>query len=169
MGRMLVAADPTGATFGVWQAKGTIGAGIVNEPGALSWEDLRTTDPDAAAAFYGAVFGHTTEPLPDGGEDYSVFTVAGDDAPLGGMGGMEGAPEGTPPHWLAYFGIDDVDAAADRVPRRRHVITPPFDTPYGRLAAIGDPFGAVFWVIAVDPAAVPTARADPSVRRNRSL
>jgi uncharacterized protein len=62
LGRLCVAADPTGAVFGVWQHGTHIGAGVVNEPGALSWDDLRTTDPSAAIAFYSAVFGWTTDP-----------------------------------------------------------------------------------------------------------
>ena len=54
MGRMFTAADPTGAAFGGWEAKENIGAGIVNEPGGLSWEDLRSPDPDTARTVYTA-------------------------------------------------------------------------------------------------------------------
>jgi uncharacterized protein len=36
LGRMFIAADPSGAAFGVWQAGTHIGAGIVNEPGGLT-------------------------------------------------------------------------------------------------------------------------------------
>jgi len=38
LGRMFIAADATGATFGVWQAGAHIGAGLVNEQGGLTWE-----------------------------------------------------------------------------------------------------------------------------------
>lgn len=44
-GRMCMAIDPAGAVFGVWQAREMIGAEIVNEPGGITWEDLRSTDP----------------------------------------------------------------------------------------------------------------------------
>ena len=48
LGRMAILADPSGAVFGLWQAGTMIGASLVNEPGGLVWEDLRSTDPDAA-------------------------------------------------------------------------------------------------------------------------
>ena len=40
LGRMLVAADPTGAVFGVWQPKSFTGADVVNEPGSLCWNEV---------------------------------------------------------------------------------------------------------------------------------
>jgi predicted enzyme related to lactoylglutathione lyase len=155
LGRMLVAADPTGAAFGVWQARQHIGANIVNEPGALSWDDLRTTDPPAARRFYTAVFGYRMEPLADAGPEYTLFFVD-DQAPLGGMGGMFGAPEGTPSHWLAYFGVADALAAADAAAANGGtVLAPPFATPYGTMGGLTDPGGAVFWIAQTDPAQQP--------------
>ena len=59
-GRMLVAADPSGAVFGAWEPKQFIGAGTVNQPGSLIWNELNTSDPDAASSFYSAVFGIAT-------------------------------------------------------------------------------------------------------------
>ena len=44
-GRMTVAQDPTGATFGVWQAKEHIGAQLANEHGTLLWNQCHTPDP----------------------------------------------------------------------------------------------------------------------------
>lgn len=45
---MFIASEPTDAGFGVRQASWHIGAGLVNEPGGLMWEDLRSPDTDAA-------------------------------------------------------------------------------------------------------------------------
>lgn len=147
LGRMLVAADPTGAAFGVWQGGSHIGAGIVNEPGGLTWEDLRSPDPDAARAFYTAVFGYRTDALPMAGPDYATFALAGEEAPLGGMGGMMGA-DGAPAHWLVYFGVADAAAAAGAAERSGgSVLAPAFETPYGRMAGLADPAGAAFWVV----------------------
>ncbi|HWE56281.1 MAG TPA: VOC family protein, partial [Acidimicrobiales bacterium] len=70
LGRMAMAADPSGAIFGVWQAGTHIGAGLTNEPGGIVWEDLRSAEPAAAWAFYEAVFGHETRPLEMAGPDY---------------------------------------------------------------------------------------------------
>ena len=152
LGRMLIASDPTGAFFGAWSAGEHIGAGLVNEPGALGWEDLRSLDPDAARTFYGGVFGYEFNALEAAGPDYTTFHLGGDPAPLGGMGGMFGAPEGTPSHWLVYFGVADVDAALEAVGANGgQVLAPAFDTPYGRMSAVTDPAGAVFWLVRPNP------------------
>lgn len=145
-GRMLVALDTCGGAFGVWQAGGTIGSEIYGEPGSFVWSDTRLTDPDAGRDFYSAVFGYTYEPVPGvPASDYSVFQVGGTVA--GGMGGMFGAPEGTPSHWLAYFGVPDVDAAVAAAEKAAAtVLMPPQDTPFGRMAILTDPFGATFAV-----------------------
>ena len=152
LGRMLIAADPSGAVFGVWQAGRHIGAGIANEPGGMTWEDLRSTDPDAARAFYSAVFGYSTEGLEMAGPDYTIFSARPGEPPLGGMGGMMGAPDGTASHWLVYFGVADVPASARAAAEAGgSVLAAPFDTPFGAMATLADPAGAVFLI--TDPSA----------------
>ncbi|MDN5748529.1 MAG: VOC family protein [Pseudonocardia sp.] len=141
-GRMGVAFDAAGGAFGIWQAGGMIGAEIYNEPGSLIWEDARLTDPAAGQAFYATVFGHTFGAVPGAPDDYVTFAVDGEIA--GGMGGMMGAPEGTPSHWLPYFMVADVDAAFAVVERGGGtVLMAPEDTPFGRMGAVTDPFGTV--------------------------
>lgn len=147
MGRMFIAADPTGAAFGVWQAGQHIGAGIANEPGGLMWEDLRSSDPAAARAFYSAVFAFTTTPLEMPGDDYHTFQLPQEQAPLGGMGSLVGMQD-MPSHWLVYFAVADTDAAATAaVETGGSVVVPAFDTEFGRLAGFSDPGGAFFMVI----------------------
>lgn len=153
MGRMIIAADPAGAVFGVWQAGEHHGAGLVNAPGGLTWEDLRSTDPGAARDFYAAVFGYRYEDVEGAGDDYRMFALPGGEG-LGGIGGMMGAPDGVPSHWLVYFGVPDVDAAVTTAESHGgQALAPAFDTPYGRMAALTDPAGAVFWVVGVPAAA----------------
>lgn len=150
-GSMVVAADPSGAAFGLWQAGEHIGIGVYSEPGGLAWEDLRSSDPAAAQAFYADVLGWTYEPLPMAGPDYATFHLPGDEAPMGGLGGMMGM-DGFPSHWIVYFGVPDVDAAVSYVESNGgHVLSPGFDTPYGRMAALTDPYGASFWVTSPAP------------------
>lgn len=145
-GRMLVAADPTGGVFGVWQAAGMNGVAIYNEPGGLTWEDARLTDPDAGRAFYAAVFGYHYAPVEGAPDGYTTFDTGGE--PFGGMGGMTGAPEGTPSHWLPYFAVADADAAiATATEQGGRALGEAMDTPYGRMAALTDPGGAVFMII----------------------
>lgn len=150
LGRMFIGVDPTGAPFGVWQAGEYIGAGVVNEPGALIWEDLRSPDPDGARAFYTGVFGFHTAPVEMAGPDYTTFALPGETAPSGGMGGMMGA-DNVPAHWLVYFGVADTPAAvAAAVRAGGSALVPEMDTPFGRLAVLADPTGATFCVIQTD-------------------
>ncbi|PZS24296.1 MAG: hypothetical protein DLM62_10440 [Pseudonocardiales bacterium] len=145
-GRMCVALDAAGAAFGVWQAAATIGIEIYNEPGALVWNDARQPDPDAARQFYANVFGYRYQPVQGAPPDYTTFHLDGD--PLGGMGGMMGAPAGTPAHWVGYFSVADADAAVTAATAGGgSVLGGPDDTPYGRMAFLTDPNGAVFAVM----------------------
>lgn len=145
VGRMAVAVDPTGAEFGIWQAHPKNGIEVFNEPGGLVWEDARLTDPDAGRAFYAAVFGYHYTPIDDA-PGYTVFGPA-DAEPYGGIGGLEGAPEGTPGHWLPYFGVPSVDQAiAAALAGGGSVLSPAEDSPYGRMATVADPYGALFAV-----------------------
>jgi predicted enzyme related to lactoylglutathione lyase len=145
-GRMLVAADPTGAVFGVWQQTGMIGSAVVEEPGAFVWDDALLHDVEAGKRFYAAVFGFEYAPLgPEAGDvpaGYETFTVGG--RPGGGIGGMMGGPAGTPSHWLAYFTVADIDVAVGEVgDGGGTVLMSPEDTPFGRIGVVVDPFGAV--------------------------
>ncbi|MFE5587732.1 VOC family protein, partial [Kitasatospora sp. NPDC056531] len=69
LGRMLVAADPQGAVFGVWQPGEFSGAQVVNEAGALIWNELHTSDVEGATAFYGEAFGIEVKPV-EGNDQY---------------------------------------------------------------------------------------------------
>ena len=51
MGTMVIALDPGGNPFGLWQAGMHTGARIYNEPGALYWNEAAVEDPAAARAF----------------------------------------------------------------------------------------------------------------------
>jgi predicted enzyme related to lactoylglutathione lyase len=153
LGRMAILVDPSGAVFGLWQAGTMIGAGLVNEPGGLVWEDLRSTDPDAARSFCSALFGYEYEALDMAGPDYTTFRLPDEPHPLGGVGGLMGLPDGTSSSWLVYFAVADVDAAvAAAAQAGGTVVAPPLDTPFGPMACLADPDGATFMVMAVDPA-----------------
>ncbi len=144
-GRMLVGQDPTGAMFGIWEPGEHKGAQLVNENGTLSWNELIGNDLDSPAAFYGAVFGHEIQDLPDAppGVAYKIIALGG--RAVGGVSGMGG--EG-PPAWMTYFMLDDVDAGFERVRELGgEVLAEPFDSPYGRYAPARDPQGAVFSLI----------------------
>ena len=104
-GSMVVAADPSGAAFGLWQADEMTGIQVFSEPGGLAWEDLRSKDPAAAKVFYAAVNGWEYHDLEMAGPEYATFHHAGDEAPLGGLGGM--------------MGMDSSRRTGSSLPRRR--------------------------------------------------
>ncbi|MGA5821353.1 VOC family protein [Kitasatospora sp. NPDC094028] len=148
LGRMLVAADPQGAVFGVWQAVDFAGAGVVNEPGALTWNELHTDDIEGATAFYGEAFGIEIEKME--GAEYWSLMVGG--RAVGGASLLADDPPGTPAHWLSYFAVDDVDSSTDAVVKRNGtVLAPPFDMMAGRMTVVADPQGAPFAMIQPKP------------------
>lgn len=149
-GRMAVIVDPAGAVICLWQPKESIGAEVVNEHGALIWNELISTDVDASTAFYANVLGWGMDPMPMGPDapPYSVFTVAGE----GIAGGMAPPMEGMPSFWGVYFGSDDCDATVAKAEELgATVVAPAMDIPVGRMAALQDPTGAMFSVITMAP------------------
>lgn len=154
-GTMAVAADPTGAVFGLWQAGAHIGAEVANVPGALTWNQCMTVDVPAAKAFYANVFGYTFDDL--SGPDFSYFTLAVNGAVVGGLGGPPF--DGGPSHWDCVFAVADADASVARLTNAGGVVlSPAADTPYGRMAAVADDQGAAFQLVA--PNDETRARAD---------
>jgi hypothetical protein len=141
-GRMAVIQDPTGAFFCVWQPRNTIGAGLVNGHGLLSLNQLNTNDPERAIEFYSALFGWSFDAVPDSEIPYWGVRVGGR---LGA--GMMLLPAGAPapPHWLVYFGIDDIDPAVGKIGESDGaLLVPKTAVPGGEIVVAQDPQGAVF-------------------------
>jgi hypothetical protein len=145
-GRMAWVGDPTGGSVGLWQAGAHIGATLVNEPGALTWNELISDNLAAALAFYTALLGIRAEEQDMGGQPYTMLYV-GDDV----VGGATAPPTpGVPNHWHVWFAVADVDqTAATAASAGGSVIVGPMDMPVGRIAALVDPQGAAFNVIAL--------------------
>jgi hypothetical protein len=146
---MAVFTDPTGAVFGLWQPGTFAGSELVNEPGALAWNELGTRDTAGAKEFYGAVFAWSYEDMesPRVGT-YTAWKVG--EAMVGGMLDIDaaGVPAEIPAHWLVYFAVENTDAAVEKVKAGGgSVRMGPIDIPAGRFAVVADPFGAVFAVM----------------------
>lgn len=145
-GRMLVAADVTGAVFGIWQGGTHIGAQLVNEPGAINWNELSTRDLAAAQGFYTKVFGYEWESVDtgEGGPSYLMFKVDG--RPAGGALQMdESFPADVPSSWMVYFAVADADDCAARVrDLGGSVMRGPVDSAFGRWSLVRDPQGGTF-------------------------
>jgi uncharacterized protein len=163
-GRVATCVDPLGAVFGVWQPADNRGAELVNAPGSWNFSGLEVEDPDAAEAFYGAVFGWLAHPL-DMGDGWGtwMFRVAGygdflaerdpeirerqaaDQAPEGFADAVATMSRGDgPAQWGITFAVADADAAFARATELgARVVTPLFDTDYTRMGTVEDPQGAV--------------------------
>lgn len=150
-GRMLVAQDPTGAAFCVWEAGRNTGMQIANEPNTPTWNECLTRDYRRAQDFYAQVFGWTYDEVGNDEFHYAAFQVDGRGA--GGIGDLPpNLPDSVPAHWRVYFEVDDPDETVDRVVKLGGVVrTPPEDTPFGRMAHVTDPQGAPFSVIHGQP------------------
>jgi len=120
-----------------------------NRHGSFIWYELLTSDPDAAAAFYGEVIGWTAAGAGQPGVDYRIFSAGG--TPVAGhMKLPDGASEmGMRPGWLGYIGVDDVDAAVGDIERAGgKVHMPAMDMEgVGRMALVADPQGIPFYVM----------------------
>jgi hypothetical protein len=145
-GKMAFVADPGGAVFGLWEAGNHIGAQLVNEHGALSWNELITDDTDGAEEFYGKVLGWTTETAEMPAGPYTSWMVG--QAPVGGMMKKRTEMGPIPNVWGVYFGADDCDACLEDVKAAGGtVVMDPIEVPeVGRLAVVSDPQGAMFTV-----------------------
>jgi hypothetical protein len=142
MGTMVIALDPQGNPFGLWQAGQHTGVEIYNEPGGLVWNEAAVENPDAARAFYGAVFGFRFDAV-DGADGYTTFAT--DAGPLGGLGA---AQPGHPTGWVTCFSVASADDAVAAVESAGGKVTMAAqDTPFGRFAVVEDPWGAAFSVM----------------------
>src|SRR6266702_5473914 len=142
-GRMAFVMDPSGAAVALWQANQHIGATLVNEPGTVSWNELITSNPDAAK-FYEQVLGMTTAAMDMGQGVYTLFEADGKQ--VGGT--TEPQMPGVPNHWHVYFAVADADATVAKVRETGgSVLVEPFDTPVVRIAVLQDQQGATFSII----------------------
>lgn len=145
-GRRGVVRDPVGATVHLWQPRSLIGAGRVNDPGCMVWNELAAPDPEKAAAFYGELFGWTAEP------DDTGYAIVKREGAING--GIRPAQDGEPSHWLVYFTVAKADEAAKEIREAGgRILAGPMNVTVGRIAIVADPQGAVFALFegAVDP------------------
>jgi predicted enzyme related to lactoylglutathione lyase len=146
VGRIAIIGDPQGAYISVYEPEGD---GPAAE-GVFVWDELGTSDVDAAQRFYEEVFGWTTS---DMGPDYGGYRIfnRGDT----GVAGLMTLPDSSiPPHWQPYVAVDDPDATAKKATELGgSVLMEPMDVPeVGRIAVLRDPQGATFGIIKPQPA-----------------
>lgn len=154
VGRMALVTDPQGAPFYVMKpvppqddpdAKADVFC--ETDPQYVRWNELMTSDPDAAIAFYGRHFGWTQEGgMPMGELGEYRFVQHGGKGIGAVMGLMPGAPASL---WTYYIGVDDIDRAANAVlAGGGTVLQGPDEIPGGEFSLNGvDPQGAMFGLV----------------------
>jgi hypothetical protein len=147
-GRMMTLQDPGGAYVCLWQARSHIGGGLVNVPGAMTWNELSAPHTDQATAFYGGLLGWTFEigQMPGYTFIYNRGRING------GIVQMTQEWAGIPPHWMTYFSVASIDDAVAKVTAHGGKLTMPLiDAPgTGRFGVIADPQGAIFTLIQLE-------------------
>ena len=147
-GVMTIIADPSGAMFGVWQAKNMSGAQAIGEPNTYGWAELNSRGVDKAKPFYKKLFGwgEKNMDMPQGGQ-YTEFQVGGESI-AGGMEMNEMVPAEVPSYWLVYFTVPDVDKSHKTATEAgAQSMMEPQDFPGGRFSILTDPQGASFGLL----------------------
>ena len=116
------------------------------KPGHAAWNELQTTDLDAAKDFYPAIFGWTLGEVMPMGEmgDYQFIDHGGRM-----IGAMMKAPPGAPTGWGFAFFNKDVDAAVARIAELGGTVNQgPMEVPGDQRAVMAtDPEGVPFMLV----------------------
>jgi len=119
----------------------------IKQHGAFSWNELMTTDVNAAKTFYGELFGWALEDLKTCDMGYTMARAG--DKEVAGIMAMPPEVGEMPPTWGAYVTVDDVDASAKQAEALGgKIMLAPRDIPdVGRFCVICDPQGAALALI----------------------
>jgi uncharacterized protein len=145
-GRMAVIRDPSGGYVCLWQPRNHPGAGLVNVPGAFSWNELNTRDAPAACEFFRALLGWDFEQSRSAaGTDYWWIENAG--RANGGILEMDDKfPATIPANWVVYIAAEDLAATTAKAAELgAHVVMPRTEIDDGNaIAVLHDPRAGVF-------------------------
>lgn len=147
-GRVGLAADRDGATFGFWEGAAlTWSVGRGSAPARI---DLRTRDVFEAALFYGDVFGWDRAHGIDISYRHDHVLVERDGRTVLSLrgGGVQTSDDAAVrPRWLVNFAVDDIEravAAALALGGGKHRSLPAPWTPEGFSRTLQDPDGGLF-------------------------
>ena len=154
VGRIAMVADPQGVPFYVMKPKPPAGKEDMESdvfstdlPQHVRWNELRTSDPDAALAFYGKHFGIEPSGEMDMGEMGPYRFLSKDGTMIGAaMLKPKDLPAST---WGFYIGVDNIDRAAAAVKAGGgQILAGPMEIPGGEFSLDGvDPQGVYFGLV----------------------
>ena len=142
-GRVAAIRDPTGGDVSLWEPRSRMGAAVVDQVGAMCWNELATTDVDRAKRFFAELVGWTYE-----ADDARYATIAKAGRRMGGIRPKTEAEQGGEPGWLTYFMVERADDAilkAEQLGGQGVELNA--ESHIGRSAVIADPQAARFGVL----------------------
>jgi uncharacterized protein len=153
VGRMAMVADPQGALFYVMKGASDeyshSFAALEPKFGHCAWNELATSDPEAAKTFYSAQFGWSKDGEMDMGPmgKYEFLKSSGGRFALGAV--MPKMPEMPVSMWTYYFRVADIDAAANAIKAGGGtILQEPIEIPGGEYSLNAmDPQGAAFGLV----------------------
>ena len=147
VGRLQMMKDPQGAAFYIIQpSPSEERAETAPEIGEASWHELLTTDAPAAMKFYTEIFQWQPSETMDMGEMGKYYMFNRPHGMIGGMMNKPPAMANVPSHWMIYFRVLDINAAAERVKANGGtILNGPMEVPGGDwVLNAKDPQGAGF-------------------------
>lgn len=154
VGRMAMVTDPQGAPFYLMRPTADLAEHkkdsdvfSVDQPQHVRWNELSTTDSDAAVAFYTRHFGWVQEGEMDMGAHGKYRFINHGGTMIGAI--MPKMPEMPVTMWTYYIGVDDIDRAAEAIRSGGgQIFHGPMEIPGGEYAVNGmDPQGAAFGLV----------------------
>jgi uncharacterized protein len=153
VGRMAMVADPQGAPFYIMKGASddTSYSFASTDPkvGHCAWNELSTTDPEAAKSFYGGTFGWVQDGDMDMGPlgKYEFWWDGERRFMLGAV--MPKMPEMPVSAWSFYFRVPDIDAAVETIKTNGGtLLMEPIEIPGGDFSLNAlDPQGAAFGLV----------------------
>jgi hypothetical protein len=154
VGRVAMVADPQGAPFYIMKPippandpKSKSDVFSVDQPQRVRWNELATSDPDAALDFYRREFGWGQEGDMDMGEMGKYRFIQSNGVNIGAI--MLKPPQLPVSRWTHYIGVDDIDRAVDAIrDGGGQIFNGPMEIPGGEFALNAvDPQGASFGLV----------------------
>ena len=153
VGRLAMIADPQGAPLYLMDALPPEDPALASDafspeqPQHVRWNELSTTDSDAAIAFYTALFGWEQQGEMDMGEMGAYRFIQHDGVGIGAV--MPKMPQMPASLWTYYIGVDDIDRAAAAITGSGGtILNGPMEIPGGEFALNAlDPQQAAFGLV----------------------
>jgi predicted enzyme related to lactoylglutathione lyase len=145
VGRFSVIADPQGANLSVFKPDTKMEAHDTSKEGEFNWNELVTSDHEAAFKFYSTLFAWKKDSDFDMGPMGKYLIYGQGEKQYGGMF-TKTADMPMPPSCIYYINVNDLEAAVARATSNGgKLMNGPMDVPGGtRIAQLADPQGAFF-------------------------